>query len=264
MTNAFSRRWTRPGTTELAYLPSIDDAYVRSFRARVLALPPGGVVLDRTYFYPTGGGQPSDRGTLAADGRPALEVVDVTKSGPSVVHRLRGSGPRTALQLGDEVDGTIDWTRRHRHMRLHTAQHFLSGRIFTRSGRRTRKATFSGVRAVLDLDGPLEEGLRAVLAEDLRTVVDPPHPVTIRHLSRAEWDRHPLSERSGLVPLPPQVDPVRVVEIEGFDLCPCGGTHLRSTGEIGPVALEPPVPLGDGGSRLVFTLAEGPPSAPPG
>ncbi len=262
MTNPFSRRRTRSGTTELAYLASIDDAYVRSFRAKVLALPPGGVVLDRTYFYPTGGGQPSDRGTLAADGRPSVEVVDVTKSGSSVVHRLRGGGPRPELRVGDDVEGSLDWARRHRHMRLHTAQHYLSGRIFVRSGRRTRKANFSGLRAVLELDGPLEETLRSVLAEDLREVVDRPHAVTIRHLPRAEWDRHPLSERSGLVPLPPQVDPVRVIEIEGLDLCPCGGTHLRSTGEIGAAVIEPPVPLGDGGSRVVFTLGDGSPSVP--
>ena len=242
--------------TELAYLAAIDDAYVREFRAKVVALPPGGVVLDRTYFYPTGGGQPSDRGTLGAPGRARAEVVDVTKSGPSGVHRLKGgAGGRPDLQVGEEVEGSIDWERRHRHMRLHTAQHFVSGRIFTRTGRRTRRANFSGVRAVLELDGPLDDGLVLQLADDVRAAVAPSRPVTIRHLPRAEWEHHPLSERSGLVPLPPQVDPVRVVEIDGFDVCPCGGTHLRATGEIGSVVFERPLPLGDGGSRLVFTLA---------
>jgi misacylated tRNA(Ala) deacylase len=222
-------------------------------------------VLDRTYFYPTGGGQPNDRGTLGGVGRATVEVVDVTKSGLTVVHRWKGgSRSRPELQVGDEVEGAIDWERRHRHMRLHTAQHFLSGRIFTRTGRRTRRATFSGVRAVLDLEGALDDGLVEALGEDVRQVVDPPRAVTIRHLPRAEWDRHPLSERTGLVPLPPQVDPVRVVEIDGFDLCPCGGTHLRSTGEIGSLAIDKPVPLGDGGSRLVFNLVELPRDARPG
>jgi misacylated tRNA(Ala) deacylase len=238
---------------------------VREFRAKVVALPPGGVVLDRTYFYPTGGGQPSDRGSLArADHRPS-EVVDVTKSGASVVHRLRpGPGARAELRVGDEVEGSIDWERRHRHMRLHTGQHFVSGRLFGRTGRRTRKASFSGIRAVLELDGPLDDEVVPALLEDVRGVVDSPRPVAIRYLPRADWDRHPLSERSGLVPLPPQVDPVRVVEIDGVDVCPCGGTHLRSTGEIGPLAIEQPVPLGDGASRLVFSLAEAPREARPG
>jgi misacylated tRNA(Ala) deacylase len=241
--------------TELAYLAAIDDAYVRSFRARVVALPPGGVVLDRTYFYPTGGGQPADRGTLARSGASTVEVVDVTKSGAAVIHRLKGSAAaRAELAVGEELEGAIDWDRRFRHMRLHTGQHFLSGRIFSRTGRRTRKASFSGVRALLELDGPLEPSLVPLLAEDLREVTLTPRAVSVRHLPRSEWDQHPLSERSGLVPLAPQVDPVRVVEIDGFDLCPCGGTHLRSTGEIGEIALEPPLPLGDGGCRLVFTL----------
>jgi misacylated tRNA(Ala) deacylase len=240
--------------TELAYLATIDDAYVRQFRARVVALPPGGVVLDRTYFYPTGGGQPSDRGSLTADGHPAVEVLDVTKSGPAVIHRTASGPARSELRVGDELAGSIDWVRRHRHMRLHTAQHFVSGRIFARTGHRTRKANFSGTRATVELDGPLEEAAVAGLEGDLREVAAPPRAVTIRHLPRAEWERHPLSERSGLVPLPPQVDPVRVVEIDGYDVCPCGGTHLRSTGEIGPVRFDRPVPLGDGGARLVFTI----------
>lgn len=251
--------------TELAYLATTDDAYVRTFRARVTALPPGGVVLDRTYFYPTGGGQPSDRGAIGAVGRSTCAVVDVSKAGPSVVHRVKAPGSgRAELRVGDEVEGTIDWERRHRHMRLHTAQHFVSGRLFVRAGRRTRKASFSGRRALLELDGPLDAALVASVGDDVREVVGRPRDVTIRHLSRADWDRHPLSERSGLVPLPPQVDPVRVIEIAGADLCPCGGTHLRSTGEIGELSFEPPTPLGDGGARLVFTLDEPPDGARPG
>ena len=249
--------------TELAYLPTVADAYVRSFRARVVALPPGAVVLDRTYFYPTGGGQPSDRGSLAALGGPPVEVTDVTKSGASVVHRLKGGGTaRHGLSVGAEVEGSLDWERRHRHLRLHTSQHFVSGRLFARTGRRTRKATFSGLRAVVETDGPIAPEVLPDLTEDLRVVSSPPRPVTIRHLPRTEWDRHPLSERSGLVPLPPQVDPVRVVEIDGYDVCPCGGTHLRSTDEIGAVLFAPVEPLADGGARLVFTLDERPaPSA---
>lgn len=248
--------------TELAYLADISAGYVRSFPARVVSLPPGGIVLDRTFFYPTGGGQPSDRGTVGLPGPDAgtLEVLDVTKSGPSVVHRIR---PRVATArrpaVGDEVVGTIDWERRHRHMRLHTSQHLLSARIFSRAGRRTRKASMSGTKAILDLDGPLASELLSALADDLAEAVRTPQPVAIRHVSRAEWDRNPASARSGLVPLPAQVDPVRVIEIEGLDTCPCGGTHLRSTGEIGPVTLAPPEPLGDGGSRVTLTLtADGP------
>ena len=246
--------------TELAYLADPESAYVRSFRARVTALPPGGVVLDRTFFYPTGGGQLSDRGTLGPPGEEAAEVVDVTKSGASVVHRIRGSpSVLRRFSVGLEVEGTLDWDRRYRHMRLHTGQHLLSARIFARSGLRTRKAQMAGSAANLDLEGTLAPEVLPLLAADLAEALAHPRPVTLRHVPRAEWDRNPFAERSGLVPLPAQVDPVRVVEIEASDICPCGGTHLRSTGEIGRVTLHPPVPA-NGGDRVGFSLEE--PSLP--
>jgi misacylated tRNA(Ala) deacylase len=250
--------------TELAYLVDLPAAYVRSFRARITALPPGAVVLDRTFFYPTGGGQPNDRGTLGIPGTTAAEVVDVTKSGASVVHRVRGP-PNVvrSLSVGAEVEGAIDWDRRYRHMRLHTGQHLLSARIFARTRLRTRKAQLTGSGATLDLEGSLPPDVLPLLADDLADALAHPHPVTLRHVPRAEWDRNPYAERSGLVPLPPQVDPVRVVEIESSDVCPCGGTHLRSTKEIGRVILRPPVPV-VGGDRVGFTLEEPSTPTPPG
>ncbi len=243
--------------TELAYLTEIEAAYVRSFRARVTALPPGAVILDRTFFYPTGGGQPNDRGTLRIPGGPApVDVVDVSKSGPSVVHRVRG--PPAVLRemsVGVEVEGALDWERRYRHMRLHTAQHFLSAKIFSRAGLRTRKAQLAGTGASLDLEGPLGGGLLPLLEEDFAEAERRPRPVHARLIPRAEWDSNPYAERTGLVPLPSHVDPVRVVEIESADICPCGGTHLRSTGEIGKVTLGSPVPV-PGGERITFSLAD--------
>jgi len=246
--------------TELAYLTDTGAAYVRSFRARITALPPGAVVLDRTFFYPTGGGQPNDRGTLGLPGRTRAEVVDVTKSGLSVVHRVRGSpAVLRELALGAEVEGFLDWDRRYRHMRLHTGQHLLSARIFARTRLRTRRAQLAGSGATLDLEGSLPREVMPLLVDDLADALAHPRPVTLRQIPRAEWDRNPFAERSGLVPLPAQVDPVRVVEIEAADVCPCGGTHLRSTQEIGRVSLRPPVPV-EGGDRVGFSLDE--PSLP--
>jgi misacylated tRNA(Ala) deacylase len=242
--------------TELAYLADLPSAYVRTFRARVTALPPGGVVLDRTYFYPVGGGQPADHGTLRASPDRSFDVVDVTRSGAAAIHRIRSAGPPDRrLAIGVEVDGTIDWDRRYRHMRLHTAQHLLSARIFSRSGVRTRRALIHGTGATVDLEASVPSSLLAPLETDLREAVQHPRPVSIRMIPRAEWDVHPAAGRSGLVPLPAQVDPVRVVLIEEWDACPCGGTHLRSTEEIGPLELLPLVPLPDGAVRVAFTLA---------
>jgi len=251
-----------PIVTELAYLADMPSAYVQTFRARVVALPPGAVVLDRTYFYPAGGGQPCDRGTLRVAGGTETRVVDVTKSGTSVIHRVKSSGHSNPLGVGIEVEGTIDWARRHRHMRLHTAQHFVSAQVFALTRLRTRKAMLAGIRATIDLEGPAAETILSTLAEGLRDATQRPRSVSIRMVPRNEWDRNPASERSGLVPLPPQIDPVRVVEIASIDVCPCGGTHLRSTAEIGAVRFEPLAPLSDGGSQVAFTLEDGEPPIP--
>ena len=249
--------------TELAYLADLPSAYVRSFRARVTALPPGAVVLDRTYFYPAGGGQPCDRGSLGLPDGTQLPVVDVVKSGGSVIHRVKTrAASARAVSVGVEVDGSIDWERRYRHMRLHTAQHLLSAQVFARSRLRTRTAKLQGNAATVDLEGPLPDGAADSLAEDLRIAVAAALPVTIRFIPRAEWDRNPASERSGLVPLPPEVDRVRVVEIRETDVCPCGGTHVRSTGEIGTVRFDPLRRLEDGATQMAFTLVDVVPPIP--
>ncbi len=249
--------------TELAYLADMPSAYVRQFRARITARPPGAVVLDRTYFYPVGGGQPADHGTIRAGGEGTVEVVDVTKSGSAAVHRIRAKGGADhVLTVGAEVEGTIDWDRRYRHMRLHTAQHFLSARVFARTGVRTRTARLHGTGATVDLEASVPTEVLEPLATDLAEAGAHPRAVAIRMIPRAAWEAHPAAGRSGLVPLPPHVDPVRVVEIEEWDACPCGGTHVRSTGEIGPVRLLPLVPLPDGAVRLAFSLAEPEPPTP--
>jgi misacylated tRNA(Ala) deacylase len=250
--------------TELAYLPDLPSAYVRTFRARVTSLPPGAVVLDRTYFYPTGGGQPADRGTLVTDDGGRFDVVDVTKSGPAAVHRLRASAHgRGSLTVGAEVEGSLDWDRRYRHMRLHTGQHLMSAQIFVHTGVRTRRANLAGASATIDLEATVSDEQMARIVQEMDAAVTHPRDVSIRMVARSEWDAHPAAGRSGLVPLPAQVDPVRVVEIAGSDACPCGGTHLRSTAEIGATKPLPPLPLSGGGVRVGFTLLDGVQSTPP-
>lgn len=250
--------------TELAYLASMDGAYTRSFRARVVARPPGGVVLDRTFFYPTGGGQPNDLGTLRAPGAPiAADVVDVVKQGSTVVHRLSGAAPvRAGLAVGTEVEATIDWARRERHMRLHTSQHYLSARIFARYGARTRHASLRGREAVIELDRALPTRAIEELGEDAASMASDPRHVRIREVPRVEWDRHPTA-RSSLVALAPGVDPVRLIEIEGIDLCPCGGTHVRSTSEVGELEIRPVSERDEGGTRFSYVLVNGGGTTPP-
>lgn len=242
--------------TELAYLGTIDAAYERSFEATVTALPPGGLVLDRTLFYPVGGGQPADRGTVRGPTGPPVLIADVTKSGPSVVHRIGRGAPRPLpFGIGDRVRGEIDWVRRHTHMRLHTAQHLVSAVVFELTGLRTQKAVLGGQRGMIELERPWPDPSAWLTVVDrVRTATEPPRPVRVAFVERAAWERAPAA-RSGLVPLAPTVDPVRVIEIDGLDACPCGGTHVRSTGELGPLVLPAPI-----GVRVELTLT---PDAPP-
>jgi misacylated tRNA(Ala) deacylase len=252
--------------TELAYLADVEAAYTRRFVAKVVALPPGGVVLDRTFFYPAGGGQQADHGNLSRPGGSTFPVVDVTKSGTATVHRIKRLDMRdkSSLQNGDEIEGSIDWERRHRHMRLHTGQHLLSALIFERTGVRTREANMSGIGGVVDLERSLPSATPPdVLASEANAILAEGRTVSIRHLSRAEWEKNP-TPRSGLVPLPRHVDPVRIVEIAGCDACPCGGTHVRSTAEVGAILIDPPVPLALGTVRIPFRLVDASPPTRPG
>ncbi|MEM0129478.1 MAG: alanyl-tRNA editing protein [Thermoplasmata archaeon] len=220
--------------TELAYLPTIDAAYVREFRATVVARPPEGWILDRTFFYPAGGGQASDRGWIETEDGATAVVVEVRRRGEEAVHRLRGPAGIPPIPAGAAVRGRIDWDRRHGHMRLHTAQHALSALAFHRFGPRTRHARMEGTAALLELDTALPPSAGPWLTEAMAALARERRPVRIDFVPRAEWLADP-NPRSGLVPLPERVDPVRIVTIEGVDRCPCGGTHIRSTQEIGPV-----------------------------
>jgi misacylated tRNA(Ala) deacylase len=250
------------GMTELLYLGSSEAAYEREFEATVVSAPPGGLVLDRTLFYPVGGGQPADRGVVhRADGA-EWPIADVAKSGDSVLHRFgRMRSSLTRPQVGDRLSGRIDWDRRFLHMRSHTAQHLLSARLFEMTGHRTRKAVLAGGSGRLELDGSWPNALEPSIVEsDLRAWVDRAMPVHVRFLPRAEFDAHPPA-RSGAIALAPHVDPVRLIEITEADVGPCGGTHLRNTSEIGRFSLDPPQALPDGGTAVSFRLtSDGPPT----
>jgi Ser-tRNA(Ala) deacylase AlaX len=240
--------------TELLYLRDGDAAYVRTFEATVTALPPGAVVLDRTYFYAVGGGQPADRGTLTTPAGEELPIADVARSGGAVLHRIGRGADRAArsLKVGDPVRGTVDWGRRYDHMRLHTGQHLASALLFRSTGLRTKEAVLGKGLATLVLEAAYPDPASFpgwVASFELTVAGD--RPIRVQFQPRAAYEQAPPG-RSGLIPLPKEVDPVRLIEIEGTDANPCGGTHLRSTREIGPVLFRPLDPAAPG--RIVFEL----------
>jgi misacylated tRNA(Ala) deacylase len=248
--------------SELAYLANCDAAYVRRFESKVAALPPGGVLLDSTYFYPTGGGQPADLGVLrrGSDGA-TWTVTDVQRSAGRAFHRLGRVPPGFApLAHQDLLEGEIDWERRYRHMRLHTGQHLLSARLFALTGRRTLGAKFSGSAGTVQLEPGASLSTPAI-AEDLADWIRADRSVRISFVPRADYERSPAARSSGLA-LPASVDPVRVVEIEEADRCPCGGTHVRRLGEVGAVELTSVRELADRSSEVAFRIPSAAPTPP--
>ncbi len=198
------------------------DSYLREFEAQVLEARSSGdrvaVVLDRTAFYPTSGGQPHDRGTLNGSA-----VIDVTEDGETIVHTVTSP-------VAGEVVGRIDWARRFDHMQQHTGQHILSQAFLQVGGAQTRSVHFGVEAATLDLE-LADLAVEAVTqVEDLaNSIVVEDRPVHI-HLV----DELALGDL-GLRRPPKRRGRIRIVEIEGFDRSACGGTHVRRTGEIGSI-----------------------------
>ena len=207
------------------------DAYQKSCDATVLEVNGrGGVVLDRSVFYAAGGGQPGDAGMLGrAGGFAAAVATTVYGDGGEIVHVLGEDAARPAV--GDVVTATLNWPRRHRRMRMHTALHLLSvllpypvtgGQIGVDEGR-------------LDFDIP-EAGLdKDALTEELATLIAADHPVSDQWITDAELDQNPGLVKTMSVQPPRGAGKVRLIKIGDIDLQPCGGTHVASTAEIGDV-----------------------------
>jgi misacylated tRNA(Ala) deacylase len=229
-----------------------DDAYARDCEATVIeATPDGGVVLDRTVFYAQGGGQPGDVGTLRAASGTEVPVAN-TVYGPDrtrILHQVGGESRH--FSPGDRVKLRLDWERRYRRMRIHTALHLLSvvlpypvtgGAIGEGEGR-------------LDFDIP-DAGLdKAELTAKLAELIARDAPVSERWITDAELDANPNLVKTMSVKPPRGSGRVRLVEIEGIDLQPCGGTHVRRTGEIGTVAVTDIEKKGKQNRRVRIALA---------
>jgi Ser-tRNA(Ala) deacylase AlaX len=208
-----------------------EDATLAECEARVLALGEGGVILDRTVFYPQGGGQAGDAGVLRnAQGR-EFAVLDTRKSKErpgGIVHLLaEGSA---APDVGAAVQACIDTTRRRAHMRFHTATHLLCALIPHPVDGCSITAGYA--RLDFHMNEPLDkEAINAGLAR----LVGQAHDVRHRWISEQELDANPGLVRSMSVQPPRGLGRVRVLEIEGVDLQPCGGTHVANTREVGAV-----------------------------
>ena len=214
-----------PVTERLYY----SDSHLIEFEARVVDVADRvsgwtALVLDRTAFYPTGGGQPSDTGTL--NGVRVVECIDDGDNG--VLHVVQGAAP----SRGDVVRGRVDWSRRLDHMQQHTGQHILSQALVTLFNAPTR--SFRVLEASCQIDVELNNPTTGVIeraVELANNVIWEDRTITIRSVTSGEAAELPLRKE------PARDGDLRLIEIEGFDLTPCGGTHAYRTGEVGMIAV---------------------------
>jgi misacylated tRNA(Ala) deacylase len=208
--------------TDLAYLR---DAFVREFDATVIAVDGNCVALDATYFYPTGGGQPHDTGTLGS-----AHVSEVRKEGDAVWHTLQGPVP----SVGDVVHGVVDWDRRFNLMRTHTAMHILCGVIWNEWQVPVTGGNMEPLSARMDFEfDPLPEGFAQRVEDLVNEAIARDFPIEVSFLPRetAVLDADLIRTKVSLIP--ETVKEIRVVDIVGLDKQADGGTHVRSTADVG-------------------------------
>ncbi len=208
-----------------------DDAYQKSCEATVTAVDGAGIRLDRTVFYPTGGGQPGDVGILRLADGGTLRIVEARKGADheDVVHVAEDGA--ALPEPGAKVTAEIDWERRHRMMRIHSCMHVLCSIIV---GDVTGGQVGDG-KGRLDFNLPDTQLDKEVITAALNRIIAEDHPLSSRWITEDELGQTPELVRTMSVKPPSGAGRVRLMEIEGVDLQPCGGTHVRRTGEIGPV-----------------------------
>jgi misacylated tRNA(Ala) deacylase len=229
-----------------------DDSYLKDCEARVVALTDqGGIVLDRTVFYATSGGQPGDTGSLIADGvRIPIETAVYTDAAKTEIAHVPAPGS-PAPKVGDKVTASIDWDKRYARMRMHTALHLLSAVLpYAVTG-----GSVGDSESRLDFDIP-EAGLdKDAITSKVAEMISSNAAVSSRWITDAELEANPGLVKTMSVKPPMGTGRVRLIEIAGLDLQPCGGTHVRATGEIGAVRVTQIEKKGKQNRRVRLALA---------
>ena len=232
------------------------DAYVREFQALVVDVGEGGVLLDRTAFYPGGGGQPSDAGSLEAGGR-RWQVEGVRRQGGALWHGIQaspapGDGPP---EVGTTLVGRLDWDRRYALMRTHTALHILCGVVWRDYGASVTGGNMEPLRGRMDFEfETMHQQLVAEIEMKVNAEVAAQRPIRARILPREEAFRIPDLIRTKIDLLPKGIQEVRTVEIEGLDLQADGGTHVAHTGEVGVIRVTGYKSKGKANKRIEIAL----------
>jgi misacylated tRNA(Ala) deacylase len=235
-------------TTELLWQT---DSYARAFDATVVDVFEGEVALDRTAFYPGGGGQPHDLGRLLGDS--AFEVIALRRDGDVLWHALGGDAPAP----GTPVTGEIDWERRYALMRTHTAMHILCGVIWRDYGAKVTGGNMQPLSGRMDFEFEQMRGeLVREIEEKVNAEVEAARPISVYFLDRAEAEKHPDLIRTKVNLLPEGITQVRIVDIDGLDVQADGGTHVARTDEVGPIRVSGYKSKGRANKRIEIALGE--------
>ena len=225
---------------------------MREFDASVRSSELNLVTLDRTAFYPTGGGQPNDTGIMKWDGGES-KVVDVSKKAGIALHKVEGDAP----PQGATVHGVVDWDRRYVFMRYHSALHVLCGLVYHMYGGLVTGGQISLDKARMDFDlQDLSTERVREIQEECNKVIQAARPISVRFLPREEAMKHPDLIRTKINLLPPEIAEVRVVEIEGLDVQADGGTHVENTREIQGIKVVKTANKGRINRRMEIVLAQ--------
>lgn len=228
-----------------------DDGYLHTCAAKIIAADERGIRLDRTVFYPIGGGQPGDTGLLRLASGQEIAIVDTIKGElPDEVIHIPTPGSELP-EPGVELVAEIDWDRRYRLMRMHTCLHLLCSVV---PGAVTGGQVSDG-KGRLDFDVPGSSLDKESIADRLNALIAESHPVGSRWITDEELTSQPELVRTMSVKPPSGTGRVRLIEISSVDLQPCGGTHIRTTGEIGPVAVTKIENKGRQNRRVILALA---------
>jgi len=237
--------------TKMLYMDDIDGNYVNEFEAEILKIKDDYVVLDQSAFYPLGGGQPSDTGTLEKDGH-RFHIKEVTKKGIVKHHLEEGT---EGLEVGDKVKCALDWETRHALMRMHTAQHLISALVYDTYKARTVGNQIYADRSRIDFQ-PLTKGDTDLeLIENLMNeYVEKELEVTVTEEQRDNLEQCVDPAKVNLDLLPASIRVLRVIKVGEIDICPCAGTHIRNTKEIGKVKILKKDNKGSGRVRITYEL----------